>query len=137
MKTVVLTLICSLVFIAGCTANGPVFSPIKTAEENKAVVYIYRPFSVAGCALTPHVYIDEVKHGPLKNNGYLVYFVEPGKRMFELRDAMWDEPLTIYPDIEAGKQYYIRCTLAPYRIELGVIHEEYAIREIRNTKKSE
>jgi hypothetical protein len=137
MKTILIAFAGAVIYISGCTASGPAFTPGKIVDANKAVVYLYRPFSVAGCALTPHVYIDEVKHGPLKNNGYLVYLVEPGKRMVELRDAMWDGPLTIYPDTEAGKQYYIRCTLAPYKIALGVIPEEYAIREIINTKKAE
>jgi hypothetical protein len=137
MKPILIALAGAVICISGCTASGPAFTQEKIVDANKAVVYFYRPFSVAGCAVTPHVYIDEVKHGPLKNNGYLVYFVEPGKRMVELRDAMLGGPLTIYPDIEAGKQHYIRCALAPYRIELAVIPEEYAIREIINTRKAE
>jgi hypothetical protein len=141
MKTILLIPVVSIVFIAGCTAGGPVFSPVKTIDANKAVVYIYRPFSVCGSVQTPTVYIDEVKYGPIKNKGYLVYFVEPGKRMVEVRDWVWDKPLTIYPDLEAGRECYIRFfyeyNWGTIKMTLAVIPPEYAQREIASTRKAD
>jgi hypothetical protein len=141
MRKVALILICSFAFIAGCTANGPVFSRVEITDDNKAVVYLYRPFSVVGCGQTPWIYIDDIKQGQMKNNGYIVYFVEPGKRMIEVRDQMWDKSLTLYPDLEGGKEYYIRffyeSKIGSIETSLAVIPPEYALQEINRTKKAD
>jgi hypothetical protein len=141
MKAVILVLAGSFVFMTGCTANGPAFSPVENPDANKAVVYIYRPFNIVGAGETPDVYIDEVKYGPLKNNGYLVYFVEPGKRMIANKDPHVPEPMAIYPDLEAGKEYYIRrayvSNIGSIGIQIAVIPKEYAIQEIKLTKKAD
>ena len=140
MKTIKLILAGLFIFIAGCSANGPAFSPTANPDTNKAVVYVYRLSNFVGCGMVPGIYIDEVKHGSLKNNGYLVYFVEPGKRMIVVRN-MGEDLLTIYPDFIAGEEYYIRLNfsleLNVIKMELGLIPKEYAIREIIYTKKSE
>ena len=129
-----------LILIAGCTASGPSFSPVSAHEPNKAIVYVYRPFDVVGSGLAPKVYIDGVKYDPLKNKGYLVYFVEPGKRMLELRDAMWDEPMTIYPEFAPEKEYYFRLSFGSnfggIKIGFGEIPKEYALQEIKYTKRA-
>ncbi len=141
MKAVILILTGSFVFMTGCATNGQAFSPVENPDVNKAVVYIYRPFNVVACCLNPHVYIDEVKYGPLKNNAYLVYFVKPGKCMIELRDAMFDENMTIYPDLAAGNEYYIRWSietqLTSHVYKFEVVPKEYAIEEIKLTKKAD
>ncbi len=128
-------------FLTGCTASGPPFSPAATLDANKAVVYIYRPFDIIGSARSPHVYIDEVKYGSLKNNGYLVYFVEPGKRIIRLSYGAWDKPMRIYPDLEAGKEYYFRLTykseIGSIVTQFGMIPEEHAKQEIAPTKRAE
>jgi hypothetical protein len=140
MKIIKVFLASLFVFIIGCSANGPAFSPIATPDTNKAIVYIYRLSNFVGCGMVPDVYIDEVKYGPLKNNGYLVYSVEPSKKMIEVRHWGGDV-LTIYPDLIAGQEYYIRLNfsleLNVIKMELGLIPKEYAIREIIYTKKSD
>ncbi len=141
MRTIAISLIFLLIFITGCTAGGPAFSPVKTINENKAVVYIYRPFNICGSGETPTIYIDEVKYGKIKNNGYLVYFVEPGKRMVEARDWIWERPLTLYPDLEAGKECYIRFyytyNWGTIETALAVIPPKDALAEIVKTRKAD
>lgn len=141
MKIIQLVLASLSVLVGGCTAGGPAFSPTEVVNADKALIYIYRPFNVIGCGLAPCVYIDEVKYAPLKNKGYLVCFIEPGKRMIELREPMWSKPLTVYPDLESGKEYYIRLAfyseVGGIKIEFGSIPKEYAIREIIYTQKVE
>ena len=135
----------SLVFlITGCTASGPAFSPIGNPDINKSLVYIYRPYSVICCGVAPYVYIDDVKHEQLKNNGYLVYTVDPGKRIIETNCKLSD-PLTLYLDVVAGNEYYVRWSVEAktnfgtiiHTFKFGLIPEEYAIQEIRQTKKSQ
>jgi hypothetical protein len=139
MRAIILILAGSLVFIAGCSANGPAFCPVENADANKAVVYIYRPSDSTGCAYTPCVYIDEIRHGRLENNGYQVYFVEPGKRMIGISDNSTPEPMTIYPDFKAGKEYYIRLSFKTEFMAVVTLFEEVpkerAIQEIKLTKK--
>ena len=139
-KSVVIMLIVSFIFLTGCMASGPIFSPVEKADSGKAVVYIYRPFTIFHCMWAPDIYIDEVKHGPLKNNGYLVYFIEPGKRIIEIRGTMFSETttfLTLYPDLDAGKDYYFRLSIGSSKYVFAQIKKEYAISEITGTKKSD
>ncbi len=134
----------SLVFAGtGCTASGPIFSPAENPGSNKSLVYVYRPFNIVACGVAPYVYIDGVKHDSLKNNGYLVYAVEPGTRIIETNRGL-SESLTVYLDVVAGNEYHIRwsvdtnttgvCVIHTYT--LGLIPKEYAIREIEQTKNS-
>jgi len=130
-------------FIAGCTAGGPAFSPVENPDINKALVYIYRPFNIVGFGVAPCVYIDEVKQGELKNNGYLVYPVDPGTRIIETKDGLSD-PLTLYLDIVAGEEYYVRWSIdtdtnwgaVTHTYSLALIPKEYAAQEIKCTKKA-
>jgi Protein of unknown function (DUF2846) len=140
MRAIILILAGSFVFITGCTASGPAFSPVEITDANKAIVYIYRPSNFIGGGSNPPVYVDEIKQGRLQNNGYLVYSIKPGKRMIGIED-LTPEPLTIYPDFIAGKEYYIRLSFKTEFTKVvtmfEVVPKECAIQEIKLTKKAE
>lgn len=140
MKIMLITLLSAVLLMTGCAASGPVFTPAEKLDPNQSFVYIYRPDSLIGCGVTPHIYIDEVKKGPLKNNGYLVCSAEPGKRMIEAT-SLGVKPLVIYLDIVAGSEYFVRWWFdsdgMTYSYHMGLIPSEYALREIRGAKKSE
>ncbi len=133
-----------VLFIIGCTAGGPAFSSVENPDTDKSLIYLYRPFNIVGCGMAPYVYIDEVKHDSLKNNGYLVYAVEPGMRIIETNCSLSD-PLTLYLDVVAGNEYYIRWWIETntnwgsviHKYKLGLIPKEYAINEIKQTKNSQ
>lgn len=128
--------------LTGCAANGPVFTPEENVNPSKSLVYIYRPGNVVACGWTPRIYIDEVEKGRLKNDGYLVCAIDPGKRMIE---STWGgNMLTQYLDAVAGEEYYFRWFAdfgegygTSITISFGLIPEEYALREIQHTKRSE
>ena len=144
MKIAKFILLSLLFFITGCTASGPAFSPVENSDINKSLVYIYRPYSAIFCGVAPYVYIDDVKHDQLKNNGYLVYTVDPGKRIIETNCNL-STPLTLYLDVVAGNEYYVRWSVdvdtnfvaVMHTNQLGLIPKEYAIHEIRQTKNSQ
>jgi hypothetical protein len=130
----------SVLMFSGCIASGPAFRPsdeLKT--DSKALVYIYRPGNLIGCGIAPTVYVDEIKLGNIKNDGYLVCSVDPGKRVVEL--VNWGDPSTIYIDTVAGNEYYVRyfvdSDVSHIFFQLALIPKEFALREIQHTKKSE
>jgi hypothetical protein len=138
-----LILLSAIIFVAGCGASGPPFSPVQNPDISKAMVYIYFPFSLFDWPVEPSIYIDGVEYGKLRSNGYLVYTIDPGTRIIEAKSAKVS--LAVYPEFVAGNEYYIRWlmqesyTVATIRTEysLKLVPKEYAIQEIVYTKKSQ
>lgn len=138
----ILVLLPVVLLMTGCAANGPAFTPAENLDPSQSLVYIYRPGNIVGCGLAPRIYIDEVEKGKIKNDGYLVYPIGPGKRMIEAR--WWENILTVYLDVVAGEEYYVRWFAdsegvysSSIIMSFGLIPKEYALNEIRHTKKSE
>ncbi len=141
MRMALFALLSVVVFLAGCAASGPAFVPAENVDiENKALIYVYRPDSLAGGNVTPRIYIDEIDKGLLKNNGYLVCSIRSGTRMIEA--TSWGaKRLTMYLDVIAGREYYIRwwpeSGYLSHCYHMKVIRKEDALPEIRHAKKSQ
>ena len=87
---------------------------VKEIPEGKALVYIYRPGSMVGAAVSYSVNANDVKvsEARLKNKSYLLYFGEPGRYTFWAQVTNTRRAVDL--DVEAGKIYYVRgdcCTL--------------------------
>lgn len=85
MRASVVTLqIALLLLVAGCirfepSASAPRFHETENARPGFATLYIYRPYNVVGHGVWPVLFINGKKVVGLKDQGYTVIFVKPGK----------------------------------------------------------
>ena len=144
MKYTLYTLLIVLCFITGCAADGPAFIRAEHLQSpDQALICFYRPIHCAALGSGPRIYIDEVEKGQLKPKGYLVRTADPGTRMIEGNFS--GLLMTIYLDVVAGEEYYIRWYTSDeftgsgvlVTSTWGVIPKEYALAEIQKTKRSE
>lgn len=139
---VILLTLLSISAFSGCSASGPAFARREHPDPNQALVYIYRPANLIGAASVTTISIDAEDRGQLKEKGYLVFDLKPGKRMIEAR--YWGTPpLTLYLDAAAGEEYFLRWFVdigegygISHTLSFGQIPSEYALREIQYTKLS-
>jgi hypothetical protein len=69
-----------ILWLTGCaSASGPKFSSLTEPETNQAVVYVYRPEQFENSGLYPTVHLNNNPTKNLRNGGYLVFKVAPGK----------------------------------------------------------
>ncbi|GGB79343.1 hypothetical protein GCM10011352_01240 [Marinobacterium zhoushanense] len=69
--------------VVGCSLNPPkdavYFTENKDRLDGYAKLYIYRPNMFIGGGVWPEMYFNETKVVGLKNQGYTVVFIKPGK----------------------------------------------------------
>ena len=69
--------------LGGCATTRPPdaqgFHEVTTAKAGFATLYIYSPDQDIGRGVWPEVFINEQKTVGLKNGGYTVVFIKPGK----------------------------------------------------------
>lgn len=109
-KYKIILVISILSALVGCAAPGPIFEPLAQKEES-AVLYIYRPSKFAGGGTYPHIYIDGKEKFPLRNGGYLSFYLSPGEYTIESKgkDWKWDLPdSSVKVTLEKGEIYYIK-----------------------------
>ncbi|MFZ6646151.1 DUF2846 domain-containing protein [Undibacterium sp. TJN25] len=56
--------------LTGCAANGPAFSPVKSAEKNSGLLYFYRENQFRAGGRTAYFYVNDVNVFDLDRNGY-------------------------------------------------------------------
>lgn len=74
-----------------------------------ANVYVYRPGSVLGMAVTLHLFFDEVRAGALASSTFALIEARPGEHKLLVR-ATGTSELTLV--VEPGRNYYVRATPA-------------------------
>jgi hypothetical protein len=94
--------------LAGCATMGPAYQEVGSIPAGKAVVYIYRPPSFFGAAISYLVYANQLPVVNLHNGGYLPYFIAPGTIHFS---AMTEEESVAIIKVETGKSYYLKGTV--------------------------
>jgi hypothetical protein len=110
-------LLLSVLFVlfSACSATGPTFSGLNTpANDNEAIVYIYRPdrFQLGGA--TPNVDVNGEFIFPLKNNGFNLVRLSPGSHTFELTTSpTWDsyfspELMPTELRVKGGEIYFLK-----------------------------
>jgi hypothetical protein len=75
MKAILCLLLIGM--LIACGATGPKFHALKLTENSVAVVYVYRAHYFPNRNQYPHLQIDGVGKGPLRDSGYIVSTVEP------------------------------------------------------------
>ncbi len=74
------------VFLSGCIPIGQPFAPINKTTNNKAVIYLYRPFNMVGGSRMYTILVDHQEMGKLPNGAYEPFVVAPGAHTVELKE---------------------------------------------------
>lgn len=103
------------------TPNGPTFASVEKWDEDKALLYIYRPHSewAAQEIQAPSVWINGKNRAvSLANSTYAWFELEPGRFDIKMLRGLWGiERLNnshfgfitdFVLEVEAGKEYYLR-----------------------------
>lgn len=94
--------IAAVVLLAGCAVQGRQFQTMEAPKE-KALIYVYRPYSVFGSGLTPTVNCGE--NGiAIGAGGYHPYVVTPGDTSCNAHTEATSE---VRIDVTPGQQYYV------------------------------
>ena len=139
-----------LLLLGGCVVNqGPGFGGWKEPDPGVGLVYLYRPWSFVGGLLPVRVYVDGERKADLDNGTHQVYELSPGKHtvLTEMGSLpITTEKITIEVDVRARSVLYARFKAhrkdvgggtAVRLIELTMVNEDTARREIPDTKRSE
>jgi hypothetical protein len=94
--------------LAGCASLGPAFQPLASVPSGKAVVYLYRPPSFVGSAVSFTVNAGELPVISLSNGGYFPYVTAPGRISFW---AKTEAESFVIIDVESGMEYYLKGTV--------------------------
>ncbi len=81
-------------------------SPIA-ANTSEAIVYIYRPNKMAGRALEPSVFADDMELARMDNGRYFALKLKPGKHIIHMTDDKKGYAIDMGP----GQTYYFRIGL--------------------------
>jgi len=141
--------------VAGCSATGPIFQSVTESPQDKATVYIYRPFQYFNAGGWPEIFIDGTKVFALKNKGYGVVYMLPGEHVVKAEGSMlftnwYPRPAQLTHTFEANHKYYVRVTpthTATYMVgntvavtgaaSVLLVSKEFAQPEIEQTHKVE
>ena len=73
------------VTLSGCVPTGESFSPVKDLTNDKAAIYLYRPYNLVGGGRMYTVFVDNQQVGKLVNGAYRDLLVSPGTHKVELK----------------------------------------------------
>jgi len=94
--------------LAGC-ASGLPFKSVTEIPHGKGLIYIYRPASVVGSAISYDIFTGNEKIGRLLPGGYLTYFATPGEL------ELWGKTEakgSITLDVKADQIQYVKGSLS-------------------------
>jgi Protein of unknown function (DUF2846) len=112
-KYIYLTLLIFVLFMFSCASDdvvlGEKFVPIKNIPKGKALVYIYRP-TMWAALLSYDIFVNGNYLIKLPANSYFPYFANPGKNVFFAETEVKKQ---VALNAEAGKTYYLLCSVTP------------------------
>lgn len=132
-----------LVLLQGCMALGPRFTPQAPPDADSALLYVYRPAEFTNSAITPELFVDNVKVAELTNGGYVVVTVRRGEHLIRLGLPGWRGEASSTGYAGAGDSVYFR-TFTTYQVtyptgtrtfSLRRRYVDDGLREIAETKK--
>lgn len=139
------TAIVSLIFaLQGCVAVGPRFAPQPLPDTESTVLYVYRPAEMTNFAITPELYVDNVRVGELTNGGYVVVTAKKGEHQIRLALHGWKGAAVSVADAAGGDQFYFRAftsidmenhRTAARSLSLRQVGADEARSEIADTRK--
>lgn len=118
-------------FAVSC-ARGPMFTPLTAIPQGQAVVYVYRPKSPLGGAVSYFVEVNGTKVVKLKNGGYRPVVTPPGTIVFSAKTEALSQAAI---DVVAGGSYFIKggVKMGAFvgRPDLQQVHHAIAVNEIQ------
>jgi hypothetical protein len=102
-----------LPLVAACAHRGAAFSLVPAENPDRAVVYLFRPASMAGSARSPDVFVDDKKVLELANGGYGRLELAPGRRELRIETSPTFNYGTAYLEVEPGKEYFVKYEIEP------------------------
>lgn len=106
-------------------------APLPEAIEDKAVVYLYRPFNVTGMTIQAPV-SDGNKVYEMKNNSAIVLTEVPGEIIFRtVNEGKNTSNTSLKLNLEKGKVYYIAILRSGGALVLIETKEDYAKIEMK------
>jgi len=110
------TVILPAILLIGCNARGPEFSAMPYVRADEAAILVYRPASVVLAAAWPDIYLNGNQRGQLKNGGYLVLRVPPGRHLVQAKGSAftWSahvDDLSWMVTAHPGQSHFIRLTV--------------------------
>lgn len=131
--------ICAVTIIiissGGCAVTGPAFEQIESIPSGKALIYIYRPATFRGAALTPYVVVNESNAMPLRPGGYYPYFSDPGIAEISITHT---GKRSITAKLEVGETYYVRGGTVPMGMgvpSIKLMSQEAGMAEVMQCKR--
>ena len=102
--SLVVVMLCTVFCIAagGC---GQPFKPVEDIPAGKGVLYVYRPWELAGSALSYVVVADGTVLGEARNGSYLSRLVDAGE--VELMARMRTTTI-LAVDVKKGQETYVK-----------------------------
>lgn len=135
-RTILLFSALVCISMTACGASGPAFQPITDLQEDKALVYVYRPKAMAGSAIKPSITIGDTKMCGLASGGYIVKIVDPGE--IEV-NAKTEVKRGASLQLERGESGYVEMSITPGimagRPKFTVVDNDYGKMEIAKCKK--
>jgi hypothetical protein len=101
----VVAAVAGLALMSGCATTGPAFTKVENIPAGKGLMYIYRPASFKGAAVSYDVHVKDKVVTNLKNGGYFPYFAEPGE------NEVWaktEAKSSVTVDVKPGQTYYVK-----------------------------
>lgn len=128
-----------IILFSGCSVSGPAFTRIDEIPKQKAVIFLYRPSSCFGGAVSYKVWQDGINNNnpfvTIKPGGYFPYYADQGKVVLK---AKTEAEKSITVDVVAGKTYYVLCDVSVGilvgRPSFKLIENEKAEKEIQKCK---
>jgi hypothetical protein len=129
----------TILALTGCGARGPKFRTIEIPQKNQSLVYIYRPSSFMGAAMSYDIHVKNANGsdkviGSLSNGGYLKYITKPEK--VELW-AKTEDKSSVTLDMKAGTMYCVKGELGMGiivgRPNLTIIGNKLCQKELKDT----
>lgn len=98
-----------IVGLVSCTGSHKPLLPLKFDSSEQAIVYIYRPESMANIFISPVLMIDGIEKFPVKNDRYSYIQLPPGKYELQLKlDDRYQGVKNLALAVESGGRYFVK-----------------------------
>lgn len=134
-KILAILLITTMMYGCASAPSGEKFSSVRSATNEKSLVYIYRPDAYYAKAVTYGVLLDEVEIARIARNGFFAIDIPPGAHSIRPDHDGIDHDLLF--DFKANETTFLRLktNLKPAlcfctSIQFEVVSEELAVSEM-------
>lgn len=142
MKKLLLITILTIILLSSCATTGSFVA--KEQNDQKALVYLYRPMKAFGMALAMHISINQEKIINLKAGNYTSFYADPHDLLI-YASSSWDlvkmegESEVDRIKAEPGKTYYVKfeTSLATKPPKVTIMEDGTGLKEINNTSYQE